>query len=60
MVTIDRVDRDSWMQAHLKGTVARDFLVLFFFHGSTLSGSQISRLKVFSFLFRFREAIQIF
>ncbi len=30
MVTIDRVDRDSWMQAYLKGTVARDFLVSFF------------------------------
>jgi hypothetical protein len=43
----------------LKGTVARDFLVSVFFHGSTLYGLQISILKDF-FFFRFREAIRIF
>ncbi len=43
----------------LKGTVARDFLVSLFY-GSTLYGPKISRLKGFSFLFRFREAIRIF
>jgi hypothetical protein len=36
------------------------FFGLGFFHGSTLYGPQISRLKGFCFLFRFREVIQIF
>jgi hypothetical protein len=36
------------------------FFGLGFFHGSTLYGPQISRLKGFSFLFRFRAIIQIF
>ncbi len=44
----------------VKETVARDFLASVFFHGSALYGPQISRLKGFSFIFRFREVIQIF
>jgi hypothetical protein len=47
------------VSAMFKGTEARDFLY-FFFHGSTLYKPQISRLKGFSFLFRFHEAIRIF
>ncbi len=43
----------------VKGTVARDFF-LGFFHGSTLYWAQISRLKVFSFLFGFCKGIRIF
>ncbi len=43
----------------LKGTVARDFFFLLFY-GSSLYGPKILRLKEFSFLFSFREAIQIF
>jgi hypothetical protein len=46
--------------AFFKGTVARDFLAWVFFHGSTLYGPRISRLKGFSFLFCFRAVIRIF
>jgi hypothetical protein len=46
---------------HLNGTVARDFSVsVFFMDLHTLYGPQISSLKGFYFLFRFREAIRIF
>jgi hypothetical protein len=42
----------------LRGTVARDFLVsVFFMDLRYIYGPQISRLKGFSFLFRFREAM---
>jgi hypothetical protein len=43
----------------LRDSSAR-FFALGFFHGSTLYGRQILRLKGFSFLFRFREIIRIF
>jgi hypothetical protein len=49
----------SALEGSFKGTVARDFLVSVFY-GSALYGPQISRLKGFSFLFRFREVIRIF
>jgi hypothetical protein len=40
------------MSDRVKGTVAKDFLALFFFHGCTVFGPQILRLKgVSKFLF---------
>ncbi len=47
----------SYMCKFIKGTVARDFLVSVFFHGSTPLEPQILRIKGFSFLSCFCEAI---
>jgi hypothetical protein len=48
------------MSTDLKGTLARDFLLGFFFHGSIPFGAQISRHKEFKFLSCIREVIRIF
>ncbi len=43
----------------VKGTLALDFFLYFFFQGSILYGAQISKLKRFRLLFRIREVIKI-
>ncbi len=51
-----RFERHGWV----KGTVARDLLASDFFMDLLYMGLRFSRLKGFSFLFRFHEVIRRF
>jgi hypothetical protein len=58
---IRRIIKILWStEWSLKGTVGRYFLAWFFCRGSTRYVPQISRLKRFYVLFRFRTVIRIF